>query len=67
MRPDVPQEVEISEIQEDAGQQEREDESYDDPLVLKGSRPTGAPKEPLEGEVSEAGLGGGGGGGGWVV
>ena len=42
--PAVEREVEISEIAEDD-----EEEGYDDdPLVLKGSRPTGPPKESAE-------------------
>jgi hypothetical protein len=45
-------EVEISEVEEDAKQPHPllEDDLDDDPLVLKGSRPTGPPKKLAEGE-----------------
>ena len=62
VRPDkvplVDREVEISELEEDEKQPHRphleDDLEDDDPLVLKGSRPTGPPKKLAEGEVSES-------------
>ena len=57
--PLVDREVEISEVEEDAKQPHPllEDDLDDDPLVLKGSRPTGPPKKLSEEEVSWGALG----------
>ena len=54
--PEIDKEVEITEIEEDEEgakpQEGKGEELEDDPMVVKGSRPTGPPQETLDGEVS---------------